>query len=670
MKRIITSLIILLCQYISFGQSQPPTQVWLGPLYRFNNGLKIDSALFIPRKDTATTNVNLVGRGMLTYRPSDQKLWLRNDTGWVEIGKDPDLSAYVKRDSLGFVNVQWYGAVGDSSTDNTAAIQAAVNAAAGGVVYFPPGKYLTTGGIQVNYPTTIIGAGGWKEYDYAAPDLTGGQTRIICTSATNDLFLVNSDNVSFEKVALESRISTPAGDGIVFNRGNLMRLQNMSVKGFDINVNIVNGLDWMINGVFFIAPQTYNLKIAHHLLPDGGDQSITSSWFYSGAALNTTHIRYESGGGLKIVNTKFNESFVSSNFPLHCIDVAMTHNTVIMLISNCSFENFTGSAVKLRPAGFFANVKIEGSEIVAQATMSSPLIDLGGGGGVLNSVVISDNIFALPADLTQYAVQLTDVNHVNIGHNDWGTWTRRVNLVNCGNVDVMRSQIPQLLADGATITYNLDLGNNAEVTLGGNRTIALTNKIIGDRFVLKVVQDATGGRTLTWPGGTQLLGSELNTAPNSVTIFHGYIDAFGNAIVQAGSSKQFGEFRTGTTYAEEPTRLYQPNGAGTLEFSAHINVTDKAGVKIGVADNTGDFIISTAPTVSGASSLTYTERFRISNNGDITANGIKIISGSGTPEGSVSAPVGSWYSDVSGGVPYFKASGAGNTGWKAITLAP
>lgn len=40
--------------------------------------------------------------------------------------------------------------------------------------------------------------------------------------------------------------------------------------------------------------------------------------------------------------------------------------------------------------------------------------------------------------------------------------------------------------------------------------------------------------------------------------------------------------------------------------------------------------------------------------------------GSGSPEGSLSAPVGSWYVDTSaapGTGMYFKETGTGNTGW-------
>jgi hypothetical protein len=81
----------------------------------------------------------------------------------------------------------------------------------------------------------------------------------------------------------------------------------------------------------------------------------------------------------------------------------------------------------------------------------------------------------------------------------------------------------QTLTDAGTITWNVDNGYTATVTLAGNRTLAaLTNFEDGDTAILRVVQDATGSRTLAyaaggnfrWSGGTPA----LSTAANAVDI--------------------------------------------------------------------------------------------------------------------------------------------------------
>lgn len=53
-------------------------------------------------------------------------------------------------------------------------------------------------------------------------------------------------------------------------------------------------------------------------------------------------------------------------------------------------------------------------------------------------------------------------------------------------------------SDGATITFDLASANIHTVTLGGNRTLALSNPSTGQCFMLRLLQDATGSRTVTW----------------------------------------------------------------------------------------------------------------------------------------------------------------------------
>ena len=70
------------------------------------------------------------------------------------------------------------------------------------------------------------------------------------------------------------------------------------------------------------------------------------------------------------------------------------------------------------------------------------------------------------------------------------------------------SEQPQTLTDQANIDWDQSLGGAAQVTLGGDRTMnAPTNMVNGSRPRLKVIQDGTGTRLLTWnacfrfPGG-------------------------------------------------------------------------------------------------------------------------------------------------------------------------
>ncbi len=59
------------------------------------------------------------------------------------------------------------------------------------------------------------------------------------------------------------------------------------------------------------------------------------------------------------------------------------------------------------------------------------------------------------------------------------------------------------LDDATTININLDEGVNRKfrVTLGGNRTFSVSNPLLGQVFILRVAQDGSGGRGVTWFSG-------------------------------------------------------------------------------------------------------------------------------------------------------------------------
>jgi len=78
------------------------------------------------------------------------------------------------------------------------------------------------------------------------------------------------------------------------------------------------------------------------------------------------------------------------------------------------------------------------------------------------------------------------------------------------------------LTDAATISWDVATAQVAKVTLGDNRTLgAPTNLVDGGTYILRVIQDGTGSRTLAynavfkWPGGTT---PTLSTAASAIDI--------------------------------------------------------------------------------------------------------------------------------------------------------
>jgi len=78
------------------------------------------------------------------------------------------------------------------------------------------------------------------------------------------------------------------------------------------------------------------------------------------------------------------------------------------------------------------------------------------------------------------------------------------------------------VSDGATVTFNLQDNNVFEVSLGGNRTLAVSNETEGQCFLIRLKQDSTGSRTVTWfstidwQDGT---APTLSTSPYHVDVF-------------------------------------------------------------------------------------------------------------------------------------------------------
>jgi hypothetical protein len=71
------------------------------------------------------------------------------------------------------------------------------------------------------------------------------------------------------------------------------------------------------------------------------------------------------------------------------------------------------------------------------------------------------------------------------------------------------------LTDGTSIALNAALGNDFTVTIAGNRTMAApSNPVNGQKILIEVTQDGTGGRTLTWTSGTGGYSFGNGTAPS------------------------------------------------------------------------------------------------------------------------------------------------------------
>lgn len=99
-------------------------------------------------------------------------------------------------------------------------------------------------------------------------------------------------------------------------------------------------------------------------------------------------------------------------------------------------------------------------------------------------------------------------------------------------------QTPQTYSPsgGGTATLDLSLGNDHEITMpAGNITIALSNAKVGQKFLIAINQDGTGGRTVTWFSTIRWVGGVTPT----LTTTGSKRDVFGFKVTGSGTYDGF-----------------------------------------------------------------------------------------------------------------------------------
>lgn len=92
-------------------------------------------------------------------------------------------------------------------------------------------------------------------------------------------------------------------------------------------------------------------------------------------------------------------------------------------------------------------------------------------------------------------------------------------------------KILNVTSDNTTVTFNLNTSKIHTVTLGGNRTLAVSNVSVGESFVVRLVQGSGGNKSVTWWSGIKWPGGQ---AP-SLSLAEGSIDTFGFVCTSSGN---------------------------------------------------------------------------------------------------------------------------------------
>lgn len=155
---------------------------------------------------------------------------------------------------------EWFGAVGNGSTNDTAAIQAAINSLAvpyGGRVEFGPKVYATSATITVPYGHTTL-AGTNREW-YAS-----GGSRILNLSTSNNIIQIHGADAAhalqmntIENIGVGRNLTTDAaGIGVSVRFANTTRLTNVTVENCYAAVKAYDTANLFIENSFLTRPAT------------------------------------------------------------------------------------------------------------------------------------------------------------------------------------------------------------------------------------------------------------------------------------------------------------------------------------------------------------------------------------------------------------------------------
>lgn len=146
--------------------------------------------------------------------------------------------------NTGIYNVRDYGATGDGSSDDTAAIQSTINAShTGGIVYFPAGLFRVTQQLTVSSSLGLVGE-------------SGSHIRFAANGAR--LFLDNCSNVRVAQLELDGADYSNHTQCLIF-----VRCQHMVVEDCYVHHSWHNGIQVDSSGPKVSVTDNTDLRISH-----------------------------------------------------------------------------------------------------------------------------------------------------------------------------------------------------------------------------------------------------------------------------------------------------------------------------------------------------------------------------------------------------------------------
>lgn len=352
-----------------------------------------------------------------------------------------------------FYNVKDFGAIGDSTTDDRAAVISAITAAnnaGGGVVWFPGGRYRISDSILITHSVRLMGVspsgGVGADFDWSGSSAVKnnvapvGYTSVIYGAPNKSVFVLDTatngthplivvENLSF----VGDTLGNDTYGSFITVRGNLQgpTIQNCSFKGGYKQVWLQSAMYQVIRSCHFWAPSGYCIYLDNDQRPDTGDGLIEGCTFNSGQFVTTAvAIYWNGGGGRRVSNCKFDASSTTKNKQFtYCIQGGNPREiTSVWQIVNNSFENYQTSAIQFNMTNDFHSMLISSNQFAGYGATSN-VIDLT---GVLD--VIIDNYEVNGASSTNVPVfKFTSCINPVVGLGSFSIYTSLYQFTTCTN---------------------------------------------------------------------------------------------------------------------------------------------------------------------------------------------------------------------------------------------
>lgn len=325
-----------------------------------------------------------------------------------------------------FVTPQMHGAVGDGTTNDSTAFQAAIDDAIATNLdlYIPRVAigYVIGTTLVVSAPLRIIG-GGWS--------VTGGGANLMPRTISLTTFSITTQgSVLIDGVAfgLTSSVLQTSGCAVLVDPGAgamnyYSRLERCYFHGQALCISFVRATGFNVEGCTF-NENTNDISIENLTANDSGDSTIkgclfeqdASVGYFSGANVGSA-IQQFSAGGLKVIGNKFNGHLYGYVLNLNTPTFSGTSD---LIFTGNSLENMPTCGVLIQQSGTstetYQNVQILGNQI-SYTRVGVQII--AGGANWIKQIIITDNIIEISKPMALGAITGSGIG-INLQTGNYG----------------------------------------------------------------------------------------------------------------------------------------------------------------------------------------------------------------------------------------------------------